>query len=80
MREAQLISERFIEPLDLNGEVVATDGNQATRITRSAIEAVRFELIIQSASATSHQQIQIQRAALEMRALYGLDFRVIEIP
>jgi len=80
MREAQLISQNFIEPLAEAGEVVASDGNQTTRIMQSGIDNVRFELVIQRASISSQQLSQIERAALEMKALYGIDFRVVEIP
>jgi len=80
MREANLIFERFIQPLAQSGEVIAADNNQTTRITQSDIDAVRFELVVQRASMTPHQQSQIQRAAQEMKTLYSIEFKVVEIP
>ncbi len=80
MQEAAMISERFLQPLNENGFITASDSVQTTTINRNQIDNVRFELIIQQGMVNPEQLSQIELAGVEMLAQYGIQLNVITIP
>ena len=80
MDDGQAIEAQLLAPLSETGYLEVSENGQTTRLTRDDAGNVVLEVVIQYGMATPAHREQIERAAAELQALYGIELRVIEIP
>ena len=80
LRDGSEINQLLLQPLMEQETIMVTEQGDSTSLTQADVQVVVLELVIQAGMASAEHIAQMQRAAQELAARWGIVLRIIEIP